>query len=167
MTNENTYIRRRDKEDNLYQQLQDESLNMIQQLSGKRWTDFNEHDPGITIMDIVHYALQELDFLFETPFEEILADPEKKELIFSKVGLLPPEEIFEKTIVTPADYEELLRAVPGVKDSRVTRNEEATYTFLIEKEEQADEQEIEKRSFPVIMHTVIYVKMQAQSCSEK
>ncbi|MFR5760047.1 MAG: hypothetical protein ACLUE2_22270 [Bacteroides cellulosilyticus] len=31
-------------------------------LSGKVWTDFNAHDPGVTLADIANYALTEMDY---------------------------------------------------------------------------------------------------------
>lgn len=138
------YIERRDKEDNLYKHLQDQSLKMIQQLSGKRWTDFNEHDPGVTILDTLHYALLELDYVFESPFDAFLADPDKKEMNFKEVGLLPPDEIFAPAIVTTEDYEKLIMTVDGVQDCRVLPGDDCLYTFLVETKASVDEDLLRK-----------------------
>lgn len=91
-------IQKRNKEDNSYKRLQDESVEMLQRLSGKRWTDFNVHDPGVTISDITNYALLELEYLCSLPLEEYLADSTKN------TGDLPAEIIFAPAIVTPNDY---------------------------------------------------------------
>lgn len=147
--NEEIYIKRRDKEDNLYKRLQDQSLNMIQQLSGKRWTDFNEHDPGVTILDVLHYALLELDYVFESPFEAFLADPDKKELVFRKYGLLPPDEIFAPVIATTEDYESLIRSVEGVQDCRVISGDDFLYTILVETGVHADKQAVKEKILTV------------------
>lgn len=133
---ERAYIKRRDKEDNLYERLQKQSLEIIQQLSGNRWTDFNEHDPGITILDVLNYALLELDYSFEATFEEYLADPEKNEINLKQAGLLPPGEIFATTIATADDYESLfLSSVEGIRDCQVILNDRHLYDIIIDADE--------------------------------
>lgn len=154
----NVYIKRRDKADNLYSRLQDQALLMIQQLSGKRWTDFNEHDPGVTMLDVLHYALLELDYVFESPFEAFLADPGKKELIYKKVGLLPPDEIFAPVIVTAEDYELLIGSVEGVRDCRVLADDQSVYTFLVETDEGVDRE--------VVRHKILAVYHQHRNLCE-
>ena len=144
--NKKTYIPRRDKEDNLYKRLQDRSLKMIGELSGNRWTDFNEHDPGITLLDLLNYALLELDYALDAPFEEYLTDSRKNELIYEKFGLLPPGEIFEPVIVSAEDYESLIRTVKGVKNCRVTV-ENALYIILIEPTPDADKNSLRTAVF--------------------
>lgn len=102
------FIQRRDKEDNNYSRLQQQSIQMLQELSGNRWTDFNEHDPGVTIMDILNYNLLELTYQTGFGFEKYLACPSRGELKLSQVGLLPADEIFAPCIVTLRDYENLI-----------------------------------------------------------
>ncbi|MEI3154042.1 MAG: hypothetical protein V8S95_02245 [Odoribacter sp.] len=41
----------------VYVALQKDTIDRLQRLSGKVWTDFNAHDPGITILDVLNYAL--------------------------------------------------------------------------------------------------------------
>lgn len=143
--NEKAYIKRRDKEDNLYERLQKQSLKMIQQLSGNRWTDYNEHDPGITLLDALNYALLELDYAFEAPFEEYLTDPEKNELDIRKTGLLPPDEIFAPVIVTAKDYESLFMSVENVRNCRLSLNDHHLYTITIDAEEHADRHALKEK----------------------
>ena len=38
------------------------ALRWIQLLSGKEWTDYNTHDPGITIFESLCYILIEIDY---------------------------------------------------------------------------------------------------------
>lgn len=42
--------------------LREKSLQYVQQLSGKLWTDHNLHDPGITILEVLCYALMDLGY---------------------------------------------------------------------------------------------------------
>lgn len=143
--NEKAYIKRRDKEDNLYERLQKQSLEMIRQLSGNCWTDYNEHDPGITILDTLNYALLELDHSFGAPFEEYLTDPEKNELYLKKTGLLPPDEIFAPVIVTAKDYESLFMTVENVRNCNLSLNAHHLYTITIDAEEHADQQALKEK----------------------
>lgn len=135
-------IKRRDKEDNVYSRLQQQSLELLQELSGKRWTDFNEHDPGVTIMDILNYNLLELHYQTAFDFEKYLTPFSKDELKFSRMGLLPGSEIFSPCIVSSRDYEELIEScVKGVKACKVKIQAGNLYqiSIAIEDEKQAGE----------------------------
>ena len=56
------YIEQQAAEDALYTRLQQQTLAEVQRMSGKVWTDYNAHDPGVTLADIANYALAELDY---------------------------------------------------------------------------------------------------------
>ncbi|MCD7931417.1 MAG: hypothetical protein LUH15_08665 [Tannerellaceae bacterium] len=101
-------LSRRDKEDSLYEQLQENSLAAYQNYCGDIWTDFNTHDPGITISDILNYALYELAYQLEFPPESYLGKGERNR--WNKIGLLPPGKLFDFSPVTPSDYEKTLHA---------------------------------------------------------
>ena len=42
--------------------LRQEALELIPRLAGENWTDYNTHDPGITILEQVCYALTDLAY---------------------------------------------------------------------------------------------------------
>ena len=44
-----------------------------QRLSSDVWTDYNEHDPGVTILDALCYAMTDLGYRTAHPIEDILA----------------------------------------------------------------------------------------------
>ncbi|MFV0267271.1 MAG: hypothetical protein ACK5HT_14770, partial [Draconibacterium sp.] len=44
-------------DDQDYAFLRQKGQEYIEQLSGKVWTDYNEHDPGISIMEVLCYAI--------------------------------------------------------------------------------------------------------------
>lgn len=54
--NNGPYIRQLAENENLYSYLQRQTLEEVHRLSGKVWTDFNAHDPGVTLADIANYA---------------------------------------------------------------------------------------------------------------
>jgi hypothetical protein len=98
------FIKKRERTDNFYQELQEKTLERLQELSGDVWTDFNIHDPGVTISDNMNYALFELQYKLELPFRSFIG-PNTSE--YASKGILPAEVIFSQSIVTPEDYEQL------------------------------------------------------------
>lgn len=57
-----------------YEQLRREAIAHVQRLSGKTWTDYNLHDPGVTILEQLCYAITDLAYRTDFPVDEILAD---------------------------------------------------------------------------------------------
>ena len=68
MLEKREYITHLSEEERLFTKLQQKALDEFGRLSGEVWTDFNPHDPGITLSDAVNYALTEVDYKlsFET-----------------------------------------------------------------------------------------------------
>lgn len=62
MDDQHPYIKQQAEDESLYSHLQKKTLEEVQRLSGKVWTDFNAHDPGITLADIANYALTETNY---------------------------------------------------------------------------------------------------------
>lgn len=100
-------IHRRTAGEDLYRQLQQRSLELLQESAGEVWTDFNPHDPGVTISDVLNYALTELDYRLRFPFEDYLVSGEG---VFEpeRFGLFAPSEVFAVDPVTAVDYRKLL-----------------------------------------------------------
>lgn len=98
------FIKKRERTANFYQELQERTLDRLQELSGDVWTDFNIHDPGVTISDNMNYALFELQYKLELPFEAFIG-PDRAD--YANKGILPANFIFSQSIVTPDDYEQL------------------------------------------------------------
>ncbi|MEM9686110.1 MAG: hypothetical protein AAF934_04230 [Bacteroidota bacterium] len=57
-----------------YSFLRSEGLKFIEALAGKSWTDYNIHDPGITLLEILCYALTDLGYRTNLPVKDLLAD---------------------------------------------------------------------------------------------
>ncbi len=58
--------------------LKEEGLRKIQQLAGENWTDFNVHDPGVTILEQLAYALSELGYRTQMDFKDLYASQQNK-----------------------------------------------------------------------------------------
>ncbi|MCC8155251.1 MAG: hypothetical protein LIP01_14320 [Tannerellaceae bacterium] len=126
---------RRDKEDNGYYRLQEQTLDSLQKFSGKVWTDYNEHDPGITIADVFNYALFELEYQLHFQPECYLRKEKKDQ--WKDIGLLPPDKLFDRIPVSTADYENLIcEFFPEVKRCKVIVGEDLLYHITIDTEEE-------------------------------
>src|SRR5262249_27674239 len=55
-----------------FESLLSRGVALVQALGGDIWTDFNEHDPGVTILELLCYAITDLAYRTEHPIEDIL-----------------------------------------------------------------------------------------------
>lgn len=99
--------RHKNGDDNSYSQLRKEAISLNQQLSSHNWTDYNVHDPGITIVEQVCYALTDLLHRIDTPVEDFFTS-EDNSMLLNEVGLFKPREILPMPPVTIEDYEKLI-----------------------------------------------------------
>jgi hypothetical protein len=96
-----------------FNRLREEGLLHIGNLSGKIWTDHNTHDPGITTLEVLCYALLDLGYRSSLPIEDLLAqkDGEQDDNFFT------PAEILSCNPVTITDYRKLLLEIDGVRNA--------------------------------------------------
>lgn len=96
-----------------YDLLFEEGLRYAQKYSGKIWTDYNYHDPGVTFLEYLSYALTDLGYRTGFPLEDIFLfgaddfDSIKKNLLHG------PATVFNTTPSTINDYRKLI--IDGVK----------------------------------------------------
>jgi hypothetical protein len=83
------------------------AIGHAQAFSGEIWTDFNAHDPGVTILEQLCYGLTELNYRSEFNVEDYLAEPDGY-LNLTTLALAPPEEVLPARACTVADYRNLL-----------------------------------------------------------
>lgn len=55
-----------------YERLKEEGMNLVQQLSGLIWTDYNPHDPGVTILEQLCFALTDLGYRTDFKIQDLL-----------------------------------------------------------------------------------------------
>lgn len=126
------YINKREKEDNEYQRLQEKTLKRIEELCSKVWTDYNIHDPGITIADNYNYALYELNYRLEFPYETYLLEEGEQDVSFDRKGMLTKEQLFSGSIVTEYDYEQLfLKKFPQLEMCSVLLDKKTRHYNII------------------------------------
>lgn len=87
--------------------LRSRGIELIQQLAGKSWTDFNLHDPGVTILEQLCFAITELAYRTDFPIEDLLAN-EKGIIDYEKNAFFLKEDILTTNPVTLKDYRKAL-----------------------------------------------------------
>lgn len=118
-SSENTISVIKQKDPNLpeyldFEKLRNEGLEHIGNLSGKIWTDHNVHDPGITILEVLVYALIDLGYKTNLPFEDLIAQEDNQN---KDDNFLTPLEILTINPVTITDYRKLLLEIKGVRNA--------------------------------------------------
>lgn len=102
-----------------HQQLYAIGLNHIQQLSSRIWTDYNVHDPGITTLELLCYALTELGYRASFPIEDLLAS-EQDNAAKMQQQFFTARQILPNRALTLLDYRKLLIDRPGVKNAWIS-----------------------------------------------
>lgn len=98
-----------------FARLRDEGISHIEALSGKVWTDYNLHDPGITVLELLCYALTDLGFRTNFEIKDILtADPQTGR---EEDNFFTAAEILSCNPLTLLDYRKLLIDIEGVKNA--------------------------------------------------
>ena len=89
--------------------LRQKGLERLLELSGKKWTDYNLHDPGVTILEVLCYALTDLVYRAEFEVADFLTGQDGL-INFEKQALFRPQDIFPSQAVTVDDYRKILFA---------------------------------------------------------
>ncbi len=96
-----------------YTFLRQEGIRLLERLVGQAWTDFNVHDPGITILEQVCYAITDLAYRTDYDIKDLLTDANGN----SYRSLYSPAEILTINPVTLTDLRKLIIDVAGVKNA--------------------------------------------------
>ncbi|MFY1826881.1 hypothetical protein ACN47A_13255 [Myxococcus fulvus] len=91
-----------------YSALEQEGTALLQELSGKIWTDYNASDSGVTTLQQLCYALTELSYRATFPLADLLLDPVTGRIEPARQGLFPALDILPCDPVTERDYRKLL-----------------------------------------------------------
>lgn len=104
-------ISKKDHNDNpnSFEHLYQLGLTYIQQLSGHLWTDYNTHDPGMTILEQVCYALTDLIYRCEFEVTDYLSEPSGN-IDYRAHGLALAVDIIPSYPQQPEEYEAWLLA---------------------------------------------------------
>lgn len=118
-----TYIQRIDPRFNDFPDfklLREKGIEYISQLSGDIWTDYNLHDPGITILEVLCYALTDLGYRTSLDEADLLAPAKGQE----EDNFLTPEQILTNSPISLLDYRKMLVDIPGVRNAWIQPSSE-------------------------------------------
>jgi hypothetical protein len=116
----------------------------IEQLGSSIWTDYNLHDPGITILEVLCYALTDLGYRTNFDIKDILTRSEaqkvKEELnAFGQArdnNFFTAAEILSCNPVTVTDLRKLLIDIKGVKNAWLEPAERGEIPIYLDHESQ-------------------------------
>jgi hypothetical protein len=91
-----------------YAWLKHEGTELIQQLAGNIWTDYNEHDPGVTALEQLCYVLTDLSYRAEFPLDTLLMDARSGRIDTRRQALFVPRRILPCNPLTQNDYRKLI-----------------------------------------------------------
>ncbi|MEA3042704.1 MAG: hypothetical protein QOH47_542 [Sphingomonadales bacterium] len=87
--------------------LKAEAIALVQHYAGEGWTDYNAHDPGVTIIEQLCYALTDLAYRAGFKAEDLLAGPGGV-IARGRFGPHPPWRALTAPPVTVLDFRRLL-----------------------------------------------------------
>ena len=98
-----------------YYFLRGKGLEYIEDLASKLWTDYNTHDPGITILEIICYAITELGYRTSFDIKDLLSDEYGN--IDTDQPLFTAKNILTGRPLNITDYRKLLSDLAGVQNA--------------------------------------------------
>ena len=105
--------------------LRGQGIALIRRLAGETWTDHNAHDPGITILEQLCYALTDLAYRAQYDLPDLLASAGEDPY----ASLYGPAQILPTSPVTVTDLRKLVIDVPGVKNAWIELVDEPSASF--------------------------------------
>lgn len=100
-----------------YDLLREQGIQLIQQLGSKLWTDYNIHDPGITILETICYAITDLSYRASFDVKDILAVEKPGIFNADEQAFFTARDILTTAPWTISDYRKLLIDLDGVKNA--------------------------------------------------
>jgi len=95
--------------------LRQNAIDYLGTLTGKIWTDYNLHDPGITTIEMLCYALLDLGYRTNFPAADIFTrDPSDTS---TDNNFFTPSQILTCNPLTVIDYRKMLIDIDGVKNA--------------------------------------------------
>lgn len=98
-----------------YELLRSEGLKHIENLASALWTDYNAHDPGITTLEALCYAITELGYRCGFDMKDFLRTADEN--VADGQTLFTAKEILTVNPLTKNDYRKLLVDIEGIHNA--------------------------------------------------
>lgn len=129
-----------------FEYLKAEGIRRIQELSGKIWTDYNVHDPGVMLLEVLCYALTDLGYRTSFDMKDLLAS-NPNDNINDGYQFFTARQMLHNNALTILDYRKLIMDVSilvdendelseiiGVKNAWLTVADQAEYDVFVHRE---------------------------------
>jgi uncharacterized protein len=100
--------------------LREIGIKHFEKMGSKLWTDYNLHDPGITILEVLCYAITDLGYRTNFSIEDILAASGNS----SEKQFFDVLEILTCNAVTANDFRKILIDLKGIKNAWLVKTAE-------------------------------------------
>ncbi len=115
-----------------YTFLRAEGIKYIQSLASETWTDHNIHDPGITILEILSYAITDLGSRATKPIEDLLAS--KPNALETEKDFFSAAEILPCNPITVNDFRKFLIDHEDIRNAWLAKSEDSEKIFYLDRE---------------------------------
>ncbi len=105
--------------------LRKKGIEYIESFGSKLWTDFNEHDPGITMLEMLCYSISDLGMRLNLPIENILASNDSNKGISKQ--FIKSSAVLSSSPVTQNDYRKLFIDIKGVRNCWLAKHQKTVY----------------------------------------
>ncbi|MEX0290390.1 MAG: hypothetical protein AB3N14_14890 [Flavobacteriaceae bacterium] len=110
-------------DDRDYAFLRQVGMQHIEAMAHSLWTDYNTHDPGITFLEVLCYAITDLGYRISAPIQDLVALPNSSSKHLSDV-FPTAKNVFTTKPISEIDYRKLFIDIPGVKNAFIRANKE-------------------------------------------
>ncbi|MEO0580614.1 MAG: hypothetical protein AAF135_00195 [Bacteroidota bacterium] len=116
--------------------LKERAVEFAQKYAGDHWTDYNAHDPGVTILELLAYALTDVGYRLHAPYQDIIAPDPEVDAQADHAHFFKGREMLTTYPLTLSDYRAILLDIEGVRNAWLERNahQETYRTFFITEE---------------------------------
>lgn len=129
-----------------FQELRNAGLEYIRALGSSIWTDYNIHDPGITMLEVLCYAITDCGYRATFKIKDLLAEPDGT----ANPDLFTARTILHNKAITTADYRKLFIDLPGIHNAWLDATDKEAEQ-LIYADCQNDRLTYEETEHPIIL----------------
>jgi len=142
-----------------YALLRNAGIEHIRRLAGNIWTDHNLHDPGITMLEALCYAITEIGHRIDQPVADLLYSHPQGPKVDWRNLFFPARDILPNCPLTIKDYRKLLLDIQINDDALVPRGLRIRDAFLLKSERSEQKVYVQMKrngSLPSVPETLSY-----------
>lgn len=106
--------------------LRREGLQWVERLAHELWTDYNVHDPGVTMLELMCYAITDLGYRTGYDIKDLLTE-EERGVPVNRSQFHTAYEVMTCAPVSFDDLRKLLIDIPGVRNAWIEKHQSVRY----------------------------------------